>query len=347
MGGARVTRGGAPAVVLALALAPLAGPTLAQEPAAGSHLLVVSGLSGEPAYADAFHEVALRLVEASEAAGLPRDRITWLAEDPARAPDRIAARSTRDDLAAALEEVAGSAGANDVVLLFLIGHGGVRDGESSLALPGPDLTGAELAGMLDPLEGRRVAVVNAASASGGFVPALAEEGRVVITATRSASERNATRFGEFFADALAGEGADTDKDGRISLLEAFEYARREVARSYEAENRLQTEHALLEDDGDGKGSLEPDPAGGDGRLAGRLFLAPGAAAAALPADPELAALLRRRERLEREVDELKSRKGGMEESAYERRLEELLVELALTSREIRAREESADPEDSP
>ena len=93
-----------------------------------------------------------------------------------------------------------------------------------------------------------------ASASGGFVPALAGKNRTIITATKTDGERNQTRFGEYFAAAFAGNAADadTDKDGRVSVLEAFLWARARTADSYSRDGQLLTEHAVLDDDGDGK-----------------------------------------------------------------------------------------------
>src|SRR6185503_8698124 len=117
-----------------------------------------------------------------------------------------------------------------------------REGKPLFNLSGPDLTPTDLALMLDELAPRRVAVVNTGSASGGFVAGLAAPGRTVITATRSGRENNETWFGGFFADALAKDGSDLDKDGRISLFEAFEYTRREVKRYFDEKKLLVTEH---------------------------------------------------------------------------------------------------------
>ena len=328
------------------ALAALAAPGAPVRAQIGdAHLLVVSGLGGEPRYSEMFHETAVRLIDAAnERFGIPPARIIYLAEDVERDPDRIAERSTRDNVLAAIAAVASEAGPDDRVLLFMIGHGAERDGEPRINLPGPDLTGPELAAALDRFPSQTVAIINAASASGGFVTHLSGERRIVVTATRSTRERYETRFGTHFVDAFADDGADVDKDGRISVFEAFEYARREVERGYEAGNEMQTEHALLDDNGDGEGSLEPDPLEGDGRLANRFYLAhdgPSPLAATQPADPELAALYDRRRDLQTEIDALRGRKEEMESEAYERSLEDLLVDLATTSREIREREGGA------
>lgn len=334
----------------AAALVLLAGGLVAASPAPArgqaTHLLVVSGLGGAPEYSDAFFEQAGTLVDAArDRWGVPPARIVWLAEDPARDPGRIDGRSTREEVERAVAALARDASPDDRLLLVLFGHGSEREGEATLNVPGPDVTAGELSTWLAGLGGRTVAVVNTASASGGFVPALSGERRIVATATRSTRERERTRFGRHFAEAYAGEGADADRDGRVSLLEAFEYARLEVERAYERENALRTEHALLDDDGDGEGSLEPGRDAGDGALASRFFLAgePASVAARAEDDPALAALLRKKRSLEEEVASLRSGRSGMEAAEYEARLEELLLELARTNREIREHEQGGSP----
>src|SRR5437764_1298218 len=87
---------------------------------------------------------------------------------------------------------------------------------------------AQQSHLVDKFPSQRVALVNAASASGDFIAALSKKNRIIVTATRSGGEKNETVFGEYFAAAYAGDVADADKDGTVSLLEAFEYARREV-----------------------------------------------------------------------------------------------------------------------
>lgn len=312
-------------------------PPRAQTPGPVTYVMVVTGLGGEPRYAESFHELAVQLLDAAEKAGIPASRLVYLAEDPARDPDRISGRSTRDGVARALEDLSRRVTAEDQLLLLFLGHGSQREGESVLNLPGPDLAGSDLAGLLAALAARRVAVVNAASASGGFVPVLSAQNRIVVTATASPRERNETLFGRHFVRALAEEGADVDKDGRVSLLEAFEYARREVARSYETDNRILTEHALLDDDGDGAGSREPNPGEGDGALAARFFLTSpaGVAATAAPEDPELAALYEERVHIQERISAFRGWKVSLDSAAYESGLEDLLLELARTMRAIR------------
>jgi hypothetical protein len=305
--------------------------------ASATHLLVVAGLGGEPAFAQRFAAWSATLAEAATRAGVTPDRVVRLASEGG------GRRATRAEVTAALAEIARRSKRNDLVLVAIFGHGSHQGAESRVNLPGPDLTAADLSRALAPLDGRRVVVVNAASASGDFVRVLAAPGRTVVAATKSAMERNETRFGGFFADALAGtaEGfaADADKDGRVSLLEAFLYAKRETARHYEQDNRLMTEHAVLDDDGDGTGSPAPGAEGSDGAAAREIFLsaAPGAAAAVAPGDTAAARLAERKRQLEVQVTALRGRKASMKAEEYEAQLETLLVELALANQALRAR----------
>jgi hypothetical protein len=318
--------------ILALLLA--AGTVRAQ-----THLIVISGLSGEPKYAALFHEWSVKMIDAAQRRwGVPSSRITYLAEKNERDPQRIAYRSTRENIEQVFRDVAAKAAPDDQLFVLLIGHGATRDGQATLNLPGPDMTAADFSRLLQGFPTQKIVFVNASSASGDFIPVLSGENRAIITATRSGNERNETIFAGHFVEAFAGEGADTDKDQRISALEAFVYARREVERTYEADGSLLTEHALLDDDGDGEGRGDPGAGKPDGVLAQVLFLAGSSTQlgiAELPSDPRLAGLYRQRQALEQEVAALRQRKETMDRSIYEQELERLLVALALKTREIR------------
>jgi hypothetical protein len=306
---------------------------------AQTRLVVVSGLAGEPKYVESFHAWSASLVDAARARyGMADSSIVWLAEDPAKAPGRIAGRSTKENVERTLDGLAARMRPGEQLVVVLVGHGSTQGDGVRLTLPGPDLSAADLSRALAKHGNRRVAVVVAASSSGDFVPALSGPGRVVITATKSGFERNESIFGGHFVAALAGDGADADKDGRVSLLEAFTYAAREVRRVYEQDNRLLTEHALLDDNGDRSGSAEPGARGGDGGLARSFFLTGRASASAASSDPRAGALRKEKEELEAKIEALKGRKSAMDAKAYEAELERLLVELAATTRALRALE---------
>ncbi len=306
-----------------------------------TRMVIVSGLGGEPQYAEQFYEWAITLADAARTThGLPTSAVTVLTEDPTRDPTRVRAKSTKENVELVFGELAAGAAPDDRLFVVLIGHGSSRGDEAKINLPGPDMTAADFAVLLDAWPGGRIVFVNTASASGGFVQALAGPDRVIVTATKSGYERNRAVFGQFFVEAYAEGGSDTDKDGRLSVLEAFVFANSEVARAYEAGNTLQSEHAVLDDDGDGEGSRAPAASEGDGRLAAATFLGPrgGATAAAASSDPRLAPLYERQALIEEQIAALRSRKDSMDEEAYDLALEDLLVELALNRREIRTAE---------
>jgi hypothetical protein len=187
---------------------------------------------------------------------------------------------------------------------------------------------------------KQIVLVNTASASGPFVEALSGPGRTIVTATRNGAEHFTTLFGGYFIEALTSPAADADKNKRISVLEAFQYAKTEVARAYEREGLLATEHALLDDDGDKEGSQDPSATGKDGRVAAVLSL--GATGEDnLPADPKLRALTLERRDLERRVEALRLLKDSMDPARYTSELEKLVTAIALKTREIRAAEGAA------
>ena len=335
----------------AIAAAPLAPlhPASAQgspgSSLGASHLIVIVGAGGEPRYSEEFHAAALAILDAARGRfALAEANVVYLGENPSRAPGRISARSSRENVERALAATAARAGVGDELWVVLVGHGSGEGERSRFNLPGPDMTAADFRRALAPFGVRRVAFVNAASASGDFARVLAAPNRAVVTATKSALERNETLFARHFAAALAAPGADVDKDGRVTLLEAFTYTRREVAREYERDNRLLTEHAQLDDDGDGAASADPGPRARDGSLAAAIALTGGrasAAAVASASNPGVAPLLTQRSDLEARVAALRQRKATMEATAYERELERLLLTLARTSRAIRAAEGEA------
>lgn len=220
------------------------------------------------------------------------------------------------------------------VWLVLLGHGTFDTKESKFNLRGPDFSGSELAEWLKPFK-RPVAVVNCASASGPFVNKLSASGRVVVTATRSGQEVNYTRFGGHFAEAIGSLESDLDKDGQTSLLEAYLFASSRVTEFYNTEGRLATEHALLDDNGDGLGT-PPDwfrgvravkkakeGASADGLRAHQFVLVRSEQEKKLPP-----AVRARRDELELAIGKLRDRKSELPEPEYYKLLEPMLHDLA-------------------
>jgi hypothetical protein len=324
----------APVVVTIATIATTASVAIAATASAqASHLLVIVGLAGEPEHGELFQRWAATLVDTAGKIGVAPEHVVYLADKVEADSTRVNGRSTKEEVTRAFEKLS-TAGEEDVVFVVLIGHGTFDGKVAKFNLPGPDMTPADFEPLLARLKSRHVVFVNTASASGPFMEKLSAPGRTVVTATRSGSERFATLFGGYFVDALSSAEADADKNRRVSVLEAFTFARREVANAYEREGIMRTENALLSDAG-GEGVPDPSPTGKQGRVASVLALGSVGAGDPLPADPKLRALYEERRELERRVEALKLMKGAMPGDQYTSQLEKLATELALKTRQIR------------
>lgn len=308
-------------------------PAAAQQ----THVAVIVGLAGEEEHGEAFQRWATTLVDGVGRFGVAPENVIYLHEKPDVDPKRITGRSTKAEVEAALGRIAKASTPDDVVFVMLIGHGTFDGKVARFNLPGPDMTPADFAPLLNAMKAKQIVFVNAASSSAPFLNELAAPGRTIVTATRTGNERFATLFGGFFVDALMSDETDLDRNKRVSILEAFTAARLEVARAYEREGLMRTEHALLDDAGTGKGVTEPAADGEVGRIAGMISLG-AAGAEALPDDPALRALYLERRDLEQRVESLKLLKAGMDPAKYTSELEKLVTALALKSREIREAE---------
>ena len=299
--------------------------TAASEPAADQDMapvmVVALGAAGTEEYGEIFSAWAEKWRRAAEESGATYLEVGRELSDR---PDKDLLHdliATRDQLSPA------------PLWLIMIGHGTFDGKVAKFNLRGPDVSAEELATWCAGLQ-RPLIAIHSFSSSGPFLDALSGEQRVVITATRSGAELNYSRFGGYLADALNDLGADLDHDDQVSLLEAYLMASANVARFYEQESRLATEHALLEDNNDGKGTPADFFVGTrvarqakegvpDGRVAHRFILAPSKHSAQLSA-----AEVAMRDALEAEIENLRDRKNELTESDYYRQLESVLIELA-------------------
>jgi hypothetical protein len=300
-------------------------------------LLIVVGLAGDPEHGKTFHRWGNTLAESSERLGVASDRLVYLVDQPMEGDARVSGKATREEITKALQRFAAAAGPDDIVFVTLIGHGSFDGRAAKFNLPGPDMGPEEFNALLRKLPTKQLVFVNTASASGPFVEELSAPGRTVVASTRSGAEHYTALFGGFFVDALNSPTADADKNRRISVLEAFQFAKAEVARAYEREGLLATEHAVLDDDGDKKGSGDPSATGADGKVAAVVSLGD-ASDDGLPSDPKLRALHLERRELERRVESLRLLKESMDPARYTSELEKLVTSIALKTREIRAAE---------
>jgi hypothetical protein len=293
------------------------------------YAIIINGASGEPAYAKQFQQWTSSLRAALLGRfGFAADHVKVLSEKPSGAAEKAA---TAEEVKKVFTSLRTEVNADSVLFVFLIGHGSF-DKEAKFNLVGPDLSAADYNGLFAALAAQRIVIFNMASSSGEFIKPLTAKGRVIVTATRSGQETNATRFMEYFLAALKASDADADQDGHISVLEAFNYANRLTAEFYTRAGRLATEHALLEDNGDGIGHTKME--GGDGLLARATYI-DSLSVTQAAANVATAKLLRDRTRLEGEIAQLIGRKSIMKETEYEAELEKLFIELAKVNRSIK------------
>lgn len=301
--------------------------------AAGDHYaVVVTGASGGGVYAEKYDRWREAFVKTlHDTLGYKDSRVFVLAE---RERAGVLA-ATRENIQRVLGDLRRRLSKDDQLLILLIGHGTSVDGENGkFNLVGPDLAAVEWADLLKPMVGRLV-FVDATGASYPFLRRLAASGRIVLTATDSAGQRFETVFPEFFVKAFEDPAADVDKNGRVSVWEAFSYASAAVRQWFEQRGQLATERPLLDDTGAGVGREAQSP-GPDGALARATYLTFDRPPAGAP-DAALASLLERRSALERELEDLRARKAAAPSAEYDAALERLLLDIATISQQIRAR----------
>jgi hypothetical protein len=296
--------------------------------AADRYALVVSGASGGEPYASKYNGWRNTFVGIlHERLGYPDDHVFVLAEHETQG----AATATREGVQRAFGELRRRLTKDDLLLVFLVGHGTVSDGdEAKFNLVGPDLSATEWADLVRTVPARLV-FIDGTSASFPFMRRLAGRGRVVVTATDSDAESFETVFPQFFIDAFTDPAADQDKNGRISLWEAFAYASAHVRASFEQRGELPTERPVLDDNGDAVGQEAQNP-GPDGVIARQLFFE--REESVTVGSGAMGELLKKKAELEAEIEALKARKSTMQPDEYQAELERLLVELARVARQI-------------
>ncbi|MEQ1825997.1 MAG: hypothetical protein ABL921_08615 [Pirellula sp.] len=295
------------------------------EPASESasrSVLVIIGAPGEPVYSETFQQSGERWKSALQATshfslidGTDSSK-KGDATDHAKIMDWIANRSESKER-----------------WLVFIGHGTSDRDASKFNLRGPDISADELSKQISNQPAKWV-IINCASSSGPFINALSGKNRVVITATKSGSEQNYARFGEYLSQSLRDPTADLDHDESISILESFLAASNRVAQFYSNEERLASEQALIDDNGDKKGTpaafyrgARPvkAPADGlqlDGPMASRVIVSTFGKAPVWTAEQR-----EKIESLELLVEELRKKKNDMNEDDYYQQLEHIFFQI--------------------
>jgi hypothetical protein len=293
------------ALLLALSLAFVSQPALS-----AVRVLIVSGLGGEPAYEQKFESQAKAAASAASRSGAALKDVVVITGEQAR----------RTSLDPELRKFAGTVKSEDQVVVVLIGHGSYDGEEYRFNLPGPDITGREILAFLNSMPASQMLVVNSTSSSGSVLQQWRKANRVIITATKSGGERNATRFAEYWVQALSSAEADRDKNEIVTAAEAYDYATRKVADTFKSDAALATEHSRL-----------------DGKNADRIVVARLGSSAMLPQDDVLDGLMKEQGTLETQLDAVKAKKGSVSQDEYYNELERVLLDVARLDKRIDAR----------
>ena len=303
------------------------------------YAVIITGAAATPESREQFRSWTAGLYQSlRDDYGYPDSHTTLLMDDGNNVGElapMVDGSSELEDIRSALYQLSQRMAQGDQLTLFLIGHGPSRFGEAKFNNVGPDMTGSDLAQMLEAFDGQDIVVVNTTSASFEFSRELSANGRVIVSATRSAAERYDPVFAGFFIEAMKGRQADLDRNGRLSILEAFNFASSQTAEWYRQQGRLPTENAVLDDTGDGLFSREPGRNESDGLLAEIAYIdivRPDEAKTSPGAREILADI----QRLEREIFILRNQKSNYLEDDYWNRLEALLIDLALQTRDYNA-----------
>lgn len=282
---------------------------------ATTFFLTLSGLGGEPDYVQRFKMWTDDMDSSLKKAGGDVNVVSMISP-------------TREQIRARLAELSKQSKPNDSVVLILVGHGTYDGVDYKFNIPGDDITASELGALLDRVPAARQLVVNTTSSSGGSIEALRRPTRIVIAATKGGTEKNATVFARYWAEAMRDAAADTDKNEAVSALEAFRFAQKKTTEFFETQKRLATEHSVLEDTGKGEGERDPKIENGQGKLAAAFPVVRLGANAAAARDPAKKEMLARKEQLEQAIDKLKYEKAALPAEVYKKQLTALLLELA-------------------
>lgn len=374
-----------PRLLLSAVIAAVLLPNAALPPNAGllqadevpQAVIVVIGAEGMPEFGIQFQTWGQRWCDAAERGGCAVTLIGMSPDnvmpdsEPMAEPDVDSELSSRpdsdsdSDLAQLQQAISryGSIVTTEPLWIVLIGHGTSDGRQVSFGLRGPDITAESLAATCQAVV-RPIALINCSSCSAPFLNALSGPDRVIVTATKDANQIQYSRFGDAMSQAISGLDADINRDGQTSLLEAWLFASRRTAEFYTAEGRLATEHSLLDDNADQRGTraelfegirpgADAQPAAAqqsaviDGQLAARWYLVRSDAEKMLTTEQR-----QQRDDLESRLEELRLRRSTLKESEFLDQLEEILVPLARIYEESdttapTAEEESTLPEEAP
>jgi hypothetical protein len=230
------------------------------KPAGRRWAVILVGIPGDGAHADLFRKTAdAWQTWLTYSLQIPVGQVLQFPAAPAKAQaekDPSAAPLTAETIRTTFADLSKKLGPDDSLWVFTLGHGNYDGKRAWFHVAGRDPSQEDFGRWLSEIRCREQVIWLTHASSGWFVKPLSKPGRIVIAATAADDESNETEFPQALAAVIAKplKTLDADQDGRLSVAELFSAVVQEVANRFKNDNRLPTEHAQLDDDGDGKGS---------------------------------------------------------------------------------------------
>ncbi len=227
-------------------------------------VLIACGLPGDDVHRPRLTEACRQIMAGAQSVlGAKPEQIRVLAGDEAMrkelATDAIdVGVCTKDSMPKTLAELGKLAKQEDGCWVFLLGHSHLYGLESQFNVSGPDFHQEEFAQWAESLHCQEQVFWLTMPVSGFWIKPLANDSRVIITATEADLEFTGTEMPYVLGNHLTAGGEyyqleDVDEDGTLSLLDLYLGVNLEIDATFKTLDRLQTEHAQLEDNGDGRG----------------------------------------------------------------------------------------------
>lgn len=252
-----------------IALTVAAGLTSADEPVASStagnrFALILCGHPGDSDHVEPFRATVEKI-----RAGLAdhyqysADNIHVLSggdepdDEDSTTPEDASRPATKENIVAEVALLKEKLTDTDSLLVVAIGHTFFDNNQAWFNLHGPDIQQKEFAELFRDVKAKEQVFLITIPCSGYYIRELSAPGRIVITATETDLEVNETLcphvLGDMFSQAPVSKW-DLDADKQLSVFEFYIALCRGVADRYTDETLIATEHGLLDDNGDGRGS---------------------------------------------------------------------------------------------
>jgi len=237
-------------------------PQLGPSPYAHSYALIASGYSGTSRHAGWFRGSTLGMYSllTQEYNFTPGD-IYYLHEYTNYS--EVDYEANIGNFYGVMREIANRSTEDDLVLIYLVGHGNEGGGVGGYTLTDSDISGPQFASLLSGVKARRIIIIMTPCNSGAFISSVSGAGRIIVTSTEP-PESNSAGFAEYMIDGLK---------ANATVASAFQRSTDSVFNWYRNNGMQQIrEHPLLDDNGDGVGHRAPLPDEGDGYLAANTTL---------------------------------------------------------------------------